>query len=129
MCKCEICGVKNRGIKRLLLWSSPKILIIHLKRFTNDKKIIKNINYPLYDLDISKYIHNDSPYKNKSKYDLFAVNIHLGRREFGHYVSLVKNRINSKWYLFNDERKPSLVLKKEDIQNNNAYLLFYHRQN
>jgi hypothetical protein len=32
------------------------------------------------------------------------------------------------WYLFNDGSEPIQLIKKEHIQNRNAYLLFYYRQ-
>ena len=74
---CELCGFKNRAFTTRLLWRTPKILIIHIKRFLVDnfgnrtKKLINNVKYPIYDLDISKYICDDSDYKSKSKYNKF----------------------------------------------------------
>jgi len=133
---CDLCGIKNKAFKTSLIWRTPKILVIHLKRFiTNEnnrtRKIINNINYPLYDLDLSKYISDDSPYKNNSKYNLIGVNLHQEFSGFsinaGHYTSLVKNRMDNNWYLFNDGANPIKATKKEHIQNSNAYLLFYYK--
>jgi len=134
---CDLCGIKNRAFKRHLIWRTPKILIIQIKRFLFNKygvitkKLTNNVLYPLYDLDISNYIDNESPFKNKSKYNLIGVNLH---QEFenrgtnsGHYTSLVKNRFDNNWYLFNDGNEPVKAVRKEQLQNNNAYLLFYTR--
>ena len=134
MYNCEMCGIKNKGYKQTLLWKTPKILVIHIKRFSGSipKKIINKINYPLYNLDMSKYFHIKSPFIKKSKYNLIGVNLHqefnfLGTNS-GHYTSLVKNRLDNNWYLFNDGSEPVHITKKEHIQNRNAYLLFYYRQ-
>lgn len=134
MYNCEMCGIKNKGYKQTLLWKTPKILVIHVKRFSGSesKKIINKINYPLYNLDMSKFVHIKSPFIQKSKYNLIGVNLHqefsyLGTNS-GHYTSLVKNRLDNNWYLFNDGSEPILLTKKEHIQNRNAYLLFYYRQ-
>lgn len=136
---CEMCGIKNKGIKNTKLWKTPKVLIIQFKRFLHNKfglitqKITNNIDYPIYDFDISNYIHPDSPYLHKSKYNLLGVNIHQGLgysgTDSGHYTSLVKSRFDNNWYLYNDGNKPLKALKKEHIQNSNAYLLFYYRNN
>ena len=136
---CELCGFKNRGFTSRQLWRTPKILIIHIKRFLIDnygnktKKLINNITYPIYDFNISKYINDESPYKNKSNYNLIGINLHQEFTSFGtnsgHYTSLVKNRYDNNWYLFNDEHEPIKAINKDALQNRNAYLLFYYRDN
>ena len=134
---CDMCGLKNRGFKKTLLWKTPKVLIIHIKRFLvnnfgiRTQKLINNVEYPMYDFDISEYIHPDSPDKTKSKYNLIGVNLHQEFGYFGtnsgHYTSLVKSRNDNNWYLYNDGSEPIKASKKEHIQNRNAYLLFYYR--
>jgi len=134
---CDMCGIKNRGIKNTKLWKTPKVLIIQFKRFLYSnsglitRKITNNVEYPIYDFDISDYIHSDSPHKQKSKYNLLGVNIHKGLGysgvDAGHYTSLVKSRFDSNWYLYNDGVEPIKASTKEHIQNENAYLLFYYR--
>jgi ubiquitin C-terminal hydrolase len=138
MYNCEMCGIKNKGFKQTLLWKTPKLLVIHIKRFIVNnygvmtRKLINNIEYPLYDLDMSEFVHPESPFIEKSKYDLIGVNLHQEFGFFGtnsgHYTSLVKNRLDNNWYLFNDGSEPIRATKKEHIQNRNAYLLFYYRK-
>ena len=132
---CDLCNIKNKGQSFSYLWRTPKILILHLKRFifNNHGEVIKkntdNIDYPIRNLDLSKYFNPISPYKNSSKYDLFGINIHqaIGCRtntHIGHYVSVIKNINNYNWYLYNDDAE---VLKVDDLQTSNAYMLFYYR--
>jgi ubiquitin carboxyl-terminal hydrolase 8 len=132
--KCEMCGLKNRAFKNGLFWRTPKILIIHIKRFgINTRKLVNKISYPLYDLDLSNYFSKESPYKINSKYDLIGINLH---QEFGfqginsgHYTSFVKNRLDDNWFLFNDGAEPIKATRQEHLQHRNAYLLFYYRKN
>ena len=59
-------------------------------------------------------------------YDLFAVVLHSGALNGGHYTSLARSR--DTWYEFND--KFVVQLKKNDerkIINSNAYILFYEK--
>ncbi len=134
---CGFCGLKNQSTKQIKLWKTPKILVIHFKRFKfNDygiqtSKNTTQIIYPL-NLNIKKICNPYSPYKNKSNYNLIGINIHQELRykslECGHYVSFVKNNHNNKWYLFNDS-SPLVKLSKKDLPNKNAYMLFYLREN
>lgn len=138
MLRCNMCYYMNRSTKNTVLWKTPKILIIHLKRFmTNNygmpvQKISKMIQYPINNLNIGKYIDILSPDINKNKYNLFAVNCHysIGRNNInsGHYISYVKNRMNDNWYEFDD----SNIKKINNISNiisDKAYMLFYIRDN
>jgi ubiquitin C-terminal hydrolase len=140
MSLCELCGLKNRAYKKTLLWKTPKILIIHLKRFSAyniltglpSQKLTDNIFYPIKNLNLEKYFNIDSPYKNKSKYNLIGINIHKGfgtgkNINYGHYISIIKNNNNKKWYLYNDEN-PVKEINKDELQNPDAYLLFYYQQ-
>ena len=135
---CDFCFYKNRSFIKNYIWKTPKILIINFKRFKyNDYGMItsKNtqfIKYPIEKLDISKYINPNSPYVDKSKYNLFGVNIHKSiggsnNANFGHYISCVKNRFDNKWYIFDDNNVH--VANIDDIVNSNSYLLFYLREN
>ncbi len=129
---CDFCGIKNKSTKKSKLWKTPKILIIHFKRFKMNQygqqvaKITNEIEYPIKELNLSDYHHDSSPYKNDCTYDLIGINIHQELQhksvDVGHYVSIVKNRFNKKWYLFNDSYEPELLKNK---QNKNAYMLFY----
>lgn len=122
---CKFCGLKNNGYSKTLLWELPKILIIHLKRFDlNFNKINNNIIYPIDNLDLSKYLDTNSPFKNKYKYNLLGINLHFGNINNGHYVSIIKNMYNKNWYLYNDENEVQLI-SNNNLQSEHTYLLFY----
>jgi ubiquitin carboxyl-terminal hydrolase 4/11/15 len=136
--KCEMCGLNNRAHSQSLLWKTPKILVLHIKRFLvnsygiTSQKITNNVEYPITNLDLEKYFNPTSPFKKSSKYDLIGINIHQafgygGNINSGHYTSIVKNIMNNHWYLYNDANKLKLALTKEHLQDKNAYLLFYYR--
>ena len=131
---CDMCGLCNQGYNKAFLWQTPKILVIHIKRFlTNTLKITNNIDYPINNLNLYKYFDKDSIHKNSCKYNLVGINIHesLGHEnniDSGHYVSIIKNMINNNWYLYNDARPVQQINNSEELQTNNAYMLFYMRQ-
>ena len=132
---CGFCGLQNQAFKKCLLWKTPKILVIHIKRFgIMEQKITTNVTYPIKDLDLSNYIDQNSPFKLYCKYDLIGINLHqaLGYCQninAGHYTSIIKNRLNNNWYLYNDSEEPELIYNKKDLQSSDAYLLFYYRHN
>lgn len=135
---CGMCGLKNRGHSQSLLWKTPKILVLHIKRFFVNsfgiptQKITNNVEYPITNLDLEKYFDPTSPFKKSSKYDLIGINIHQafgygGNINSGHYTSIVKNIMNNNWYLYNDSNPLKMALTKEHLQNKDAYMLFYYR--
>lgn len=135
---CEMCGLKNQGHTKSLLWKSPKLLVLHIKRFLVNsfgiptQKLNNDVIYPIKDLDLSKYFDPASPHKSQSKYDLIGINLHQsfghgGNINYGHYTSIVKNIMNNNWYLYNDSNALKMAYTKDNLQNPNTYLLFYYR--
>ena len=55
------------------------------------------------------------------QYDLFALTVHHGGLNSGHYIAYV-NR-DGTWYNFNDEYVSIISLK--EVMSQEAYLLFY----
>ena len=57
---CNFCGLKNRALTKTELWKTPKIMVIHFKRFIFNaygivtNKITNNVDYPIYDSKILK---------------------------------------------------------------------------
>ena len=106
--------------KKINFWSLPKILIIVLKRFNNNRtKIGSLIKFP-FELDLSKYCVGYR--KNTYKYDLMSVANHDGGLNGGHYYAYVKN-VNGKWYNFNDTNVSEM--NKDNVVSESAYCLFY----
>ena len=123
------------------IYSSPKILIVHLKRFKTEKnmkiKISHKVNFPINNLDLSSFVINqNTPMElvkeikkgknSKVLYNLYAVIYHHGRNlSCGHYTACCKNFDNGKWYKYDDK----LVMEEHEMNicNNDAYVLFYKR--
>ena len=109
---------KENVKKRILFWSLPNILIITLKRFNNNNnKIKKNINIPIENLDLNKYVIG---YENDNIYNLYGICNHIGNgMNFGHYTAYVKVK-NKKWFCFDDNN-----VNEINVKTNDAYCLFY----
>ena len=110
--------------KKMTLFSLPNILIINLKRFSNNMRKNKvYVDFPLEDFDASSFIRG---YNKKSYiYDLYAVCQHSGNVLGGHYTACVKN-YDDKWYLFNDTSVS--VIPTDKIKNDKAYCFFYRKK-
>ena len=112
--------------KTIQFWSLPNILAIDLKRFNNNgfQKNQICVNFPLKDLDLSKYVIG---YKSTDyKYELYGVCNHSGGTLGGHYTAYVKNA-NEKWYEFNDTTVSEI--SEDRIISPKAYVLFYRKMN
>lgn len=57
--RCENCKEELEAQKKIEIYHLPQILIIHLKRFNNNKKINNFIDYPLIDFDLNKFIKSN----------------------------------------------------------------------
>jgi len=118
-------GKKEDVSKKILFWNFPKILIVALKRFeyVGNKcfRINSQIETPLTNLDLSKYVDGYMP--NKYVYDLYGVCNHIGGPMGGHYTAYVKN-VAGKWLNCNDE-SVSIIENHSDIITPMAYCLFY----
>lgn len=123
----EKTGKKEDVKKRLSFWNFPKILIISFKRFSPDgkHKLNSKIDFPIDNLDLSKYIRGYS--SSQYKYDLFGVCNHMGGVSGGHYTAFVKNYDND-WHHYNDSNVEP-VENSEKIITSMAYCLFYRKKN
>jgi ubiquitin C-terminal hydrolase len=110
-----------------MFWNFPKILVITLKRFSYDgmSKIDNIVDFPLEDLDLSKYVtgYNSSSYI----YDLYGVCNHIGNVYMGHYTAFAKNSMDE-WVHYNDS-SVEIVKDKKMIITPMAYCLFYRKKN
>lgn len=114
-------SAKDKQIKTIMFWSLPKILVIFFKRWTNTgRKINKCIDYPIDNLDMSKYVNGYN--KKKYKYELYAISNHSGGTNGGHHYAYCKNN-DGNWYKFDDNIVSTLNISK--VVNNSAYCLFY----
>jgi ubiquitin carboxyl-terminal hydrolase 8 len=128
--KCDQCKQLVPAHKQLLLWTSPVVLVIQLKRFAFDRRRKDNrpVDYPLTNLDISSMVsapNRDS--RNKCyRYDLYSVINHVGGIHGGHYYSYCLDEESGRWYKYDDRTVTEIPINH--IVNNNAYILFYLRR-
>ena len=116
--KKEICE------KNILFWSLPQVLVITLKRFSNQgRKDQRLIDFPLTNLDLTEYIVGYD--KGSYKYDLYGICNHSGGTAGGHYTAFIKNA-NGKWYIFNDTNCNEVNLGA--LKTPKAYCFFYRKQ-
>jgi len=122
MWKCDKCNEYKCANKRLLLWTTPKILIICLKRFKNMRKNNVLIDFPIKNLNLKNYCIGYD--KGKSIYHLYGICNHTGNVGGGHYYAYCKNK-NDKWYNYNDTSVTEI--KETNLVTKNAYCLFYEK--
>jgi hypothetical protein len=121
----------ERSLKKLDLWSAPRCLVVHLKRFGSEQltgpieKVETFVDAPI-DLDLSRWLKGPPP-ECGAKYKLFAVVNHAGSLTSGHYTAYARVRAgaSSQWHFFND----ATVTRAEerDVVSQAAYILFYER--
>ena len=120
---CPKCKKHQLADKKMEIYSISEIVIIHLKRFRNNRKIENLIEFPIEGLDLTKYLPNQN---EKYVYDLFAVANHVGGLHGGHYYAYCKNCKDNEWYEFNDSHVSKIDKKK--VCSDTAYVLFYCRR-
>ena len=130
---CSNCKEYRKCGNKIQLFKSPFYLIIQLKRFKSNiyfseegENIIEEnknqtyITYPVENFDLSGFIYDGN--KNKYLYDLYAIIVHKGTLNNGHYIAVCKNK--GKWVKYDDEK---LSYVDEPISGN-TYILFYSRK-
>lgn len=126
---CPNCKQHTQASKQIELWNTPDILLIHLKRFENQRsfsdKIDATVKFPIEGLDMSPYLSYKKEGEN-DVYDLIAVDNHYGGLGGGHYTAYCRNFIDGKWYYFDDSRVNEV--SPENSIAGSAYLLFYRRR-
>ncbi|KAL8731721.1 MAG: hypothetical protein Q9181_004189 [Wetmoreana brouardii] len=160
MWKCPHCKCEREATKQITITRAPQFLVVHFKRFAagrgeSAKKIHTPIEFPLYGLNIEKYMVARSSSKQQRDlalagedehqppsdpavsppflYDCYAVMRHLGASgNGGHYISLVRDAARGCWRKFDDDRvsdfDPGKLKPEQRLQNEQAYLVFYGRQ-
>ena len=117
---CNNCKKQTDSLFMNLLYSGPNNLIIHLNRGKGAVYECKVI-FP-EQLNIYNYV----TFKDGATfYELYAVVCHLGPSSMsGHFVAYCKNRLDKKWYLYNDAIV-TLCTRPQQYYDGMPYKLFY----
>ena len=117
---CNKCNKLNDSLFSNSLCSGPNYLIIILNRGKGAKYECK-VNFP-EQLNLFNFITMNTI---STVYELYAVISHLGPSSLeGHFVAYCRNRIDKKWYLYNDANI-SLCSKPQQYNEGMPYILFY----
>ncbi len=126
---CSGCKKRQEAKKRFSIETTPRTLIIHLKRFTNfGTKIGERVKYPQI-LSLKNYMSTAIDQSGKVEdevFDLYGVVVHAGGGcRSGHYYSYCKG-FDGEWYDCNDDyvgrTKLDIALSQQ------AYILFYQKR-
>uniref|UniRef100_A0A3P8TJF4 Ubiquitin carboxyl-terminal hydrolase n=1 Tax=Amphiprion percula TaxID=161767 RepID=A0A3P8TJF4_AMPPE len=125
---CPTCKKHQQATKKFDLWSLPRILVVHLKRFSYNRcwrdKLDTVVDFPIRDLNMSEFVCD--PKATPYIYDLIAVSNHYGGMGGGHYTAYGKNKVDGKWHYFDDSSVSSA--SEDQIVTKAAYVLFYQRR-
>ena len=121
---CNLCNNCYDSYYSTTLYLLPEILIINLNRGKNAVYQC-NVNFP-EELDLTNYVINKD---YNTQYELYAVICHIGPSSMsGHFVAYCRNRMDDKWYLYNDSIV-TLCEKPKEYLNKMPYILFYKSKN
>lgn len=128
---CPKCKKHQQATKKFDIWSLPKVLIIHLKRFSFSRswrdKIDTLVEFPVNNLDMSKYVLNPAQKeRGQLTYSLIGVANHFGGLGGGHYTAYAKNAHQNTWYSFDDALVTPTT--SSNVVTRSAYVLFYQLQ-
>ena len=117
---CNICNRLCDAFYSTIIYSAPINLIINLNRGKGAVYECK-VNFP-EQLNLFNFV----TYKNGyTVFELYSVICHLGPSSMsGHFVAYCKNRIDNKWYLYNDGMV-SLCNRNYQYREGMPYILFY----
>ncbi|XP_054448390.1 ubiquitin carboxyl-terminal hydrolase 2 isoform X2 [Pteronotus mesoamericanus] len=125
---CCRCRARKRCIKKFSIQRFPKILVLHLKRFSESRirtsKLTTVVNFPLRDLDLREFASENT---NHAVYNLYAVSNHSGTTMGGHYTAYCRSPVTGEWHTFNDSSVTPMF--SSQVRTSDAYLLFYELAN
>lgn len=124
--KCDKCKKNNTAFIENSILSKNDTLILQFVRFSQHMngschKNSSQIDFPL-NLNISDYILTN----DNDNYKLYAVVLHYGHMNGGHFVSCIKKKINNndQWFLCDDENIKE-INESNVLNHPNTYMLFY----
>jgi len=137
---CEKCNVKGDITKNIVIAVTPPTLVCQFKRFEYTavgdtiQKITSVIRYPArinLDTAIPDIMLNDREHTSvHNDYSLVGIIHHRGSYFGGHYVIEMKDPVNNKWVLCDDESCTDALEKMTDastLASTAVYLLVYRK--
>lgn len=129
--KCPQCKKYQEASKRIEIWRLPPVLIIHLKRFKYQgvwrDKITTQVDYPIENLNLDRYVVGNDRTAKPNNYQLYAVSNHSGTMDGGHYTAVCRHFEYNKWFKF-DDSEVKLVDSVNSLASPLSYILFYKQQ-
>ncbi|XP_027021145.1 ubiquitin carboxyl-terminal hydrolase 2 isoform X1 [Tachysurus fulvidraco] len=125
---CQRCKARRKCTKKFTIQKFPKILVLHLKRFSEARlktaKLSTFVNFPIKELDLCEFASDNSMH---AVYNLYAVSNHTGTTLGGHYTAYCRNPSTGEWYSYNDSRVSPM--SSSQVRSSDAYVLFYELAN
>jgi ubiquitin C-terminal hydrolase len=137
---CNVCKEHRRAFKKFDIWRWPKVLVVHLKRFSFSNihssrfvsrgKLDTLVSFPIDNLDMRAYAIDGSP-SECANYQLYAISNHMGGMGGGHYIAHATHEQSkapsaAEWHCFDDGYVSHA--DQRVLTSPSAYLLFYRRK-
>lgn len=124
---CSKCQMRRKCTKSFSIQKFPKILVIHLKRFSPMERFRGKLNvlvdFPLTSLDLSAFA---APSVQGCTYNLYGVANHSGTTHSGHYTAYCEHPYSGEWHEYNDSRVTPVSTRS--VVSSEGYVLFYEQQ-
>lgn len=119
---CDRCKKRTNSTKKLTIQRFPRILVLHLNRFSTTRYSIKKcsvfVDFPLQRLNLKEFASEKA---GSPVYNLYALCNHSGSVHYGHYTAYCRDP--SGWHIYNDSRVSPIG--ENHIQSSEGYVLFY----
>uniref|UniRef100_A0A8D2KVH3 ubiquitinyl hydrolase 1 n=1 Tax=Varanus komodoensis TaxID=61221 RepID=A0A8D2KVH3_VARKO len=119
---CDKCRQRTRSTKKLTIQRFPRILVLHLNRFSTTRYSIKKcsvfVDFPLQQLNLKEFASEKA---GTPVYNLYALCNHSGSVHYGHYTAFCKDQ--SGWRVYNDSRVSPI--SENQVPSSEGYVLFY----
>lgn len=125
---CATCKARQKAVKHLRVFRCPKILVLHLKRFSwqnglTQQKLTFPVGIPT-ELSLKAVMSSDAV-GDAPQYRLYGIVNHSGTISGGHYTAMSRNSGDGQWYSFNDRAVKAEPAGSPAVSEA-AYILFYH---
>ncbi|XP_042640717.1 ubiquitin carboxyl-terminal hydrolase 21-like isoform X2 [Tyto alba] len=119
---CDKCRQRTRSTKKLTIQRFPRILVLHLNRFSTTRYSIKKcsvfVDFPLQQLNLREFASEKA---GSPIYSLYALCNHSGSVHYGHYTAFCRDPAG--WRVYNDSRVSPI--SENQVPSSEGYVLFY----